>query len=97
MATVQNMSILFSSISSTEIIGHLSATHNLPFRMNFMASKGFHIQLSVPKNGAFPRLTNSFEVLSKTKNTVNLTTNELRMLNARMFDVVEQIHIESNR
>lgn len=55
------------------------------------------MQLGVPKNSAFPQLSTSFEVLSKTKNTINLTTNELRMLNMRMFDVVQQIHIESNR
>ncbi|KAJ6645464.1 MutS protein like 4 [Pseudolycoriella hygida] len=80
-----------------EIIGNLSAAHNQPFRMKFINSKGFHIQLTVLKNSAFPQLPNTFEVLSKTKNSINLTTNELRMLNIRMFDVVEQIHIESNR
>lgn len=65
--------------------------------MKFITSKGFHIQLAVPKGGKFPQLSTSFEVLSKTKNTINITTNELRMLNMRMFDVVQQIHIESNR
>ncbi|XP_037047963.1 mutS protein homolog 4-like [Bradysia coprophila] len=80
-----------------EIIGNLSGSHNLPFRMKFITSKGFHIQLTVPKNSTFPQLPSTFEVLSKTKNSINLTTTELRMLNVRMSDVVEQIHIESNR
>lgn len=72
-------SILVFLLFSSDLVNQMSASYNLPLRVAYSASRGFHIQLySAPSDGfTAENLPAVFIKVTKFKNTFSFTTIDL--------------------
>lgn len=80
-----------------ELANQLSKQFNLPLKTTYNCSRGFYLQLAT--NGTditTETLPGMFLKVTKTKNTLSFTTNDLIKLNNRMNQSCQEIYIMAN-
>lgn len=84
---------------TTELQEHalsLSTKCGQPFKMNYTAARGFHLQLMVSPTTTVNDFPDDLEVLELKRNTCFLTTSDITKLDIRLKSVIEEITVQSN-
>lgn len=81
----------------SNLIQNYSEQYQLPLRSAFTVSKDFHIQLNLaPGSQDLPQLPPIFIKVTKSKNRLLCTTQEILQLNNRVNQSLDEIYLMSN-
>ncbi|XP_052784733.1 mutS protein homolog 4-like [Mya arenaria] len=79
----------------TDLVQQMSGTYNLPLKVAYSSSRGFHIQMYTggPDGHTQDSLPGIFIKVTKIKNTFNFTTTDLIRMNDRVKESLHEIYI----
>ncbi|XP_031634258.1 mutS protein homolog 4-like [Contarinia nasturtii] len=77
-------------------IGEMSSKYGQAFKRHYSVQRGFHVILLIANHAVTLEFPDEIEVFDSKRNTCYLTTPEVKKLNIRIQDIIEEITLQSN-